>query len=93
MFKFDKVCPRGSADQDTHDLQLAKAMAEADGAAGEIISLGKVMTLSRHEFVTEILPQVQSLLSHAIHHVQHSYGLTVFATLKVFISRNHELLV
>ena len=83
LFHFKEVCPRSSDEQDAHDVALAKAMEEAHGAAGEIISVGKIMRLCRQQFITRILPQVQSVLSHAIHRVQHSYGLTVFATLKV----------
>ena len=83
LFHFKEVSPRSSEEQDAHDVALANAMDEAHGAAGEIISVGKVMRLCRTQFVTEILPQVQSVLSHAIHRVQHSYGLTVFAALKV----------
>ena len=83
MFHFKEVHPWCSEEQDAHVVDLAKAMDEAHGTAGEIVSLGKIMSLCRQEFVTEILPQVQSALSHAIHCVQHSYGLTLFAALKV----------
>ena len=85
LFHFKKVCPRSSDEQDAHDVELAKEMEKAHGAAGDIVSLGKTMRSCRQEFVTEILPQVQSALSDAIHRVQHSYGLTMFATLKVSI--------
>ena len=85
MFQFKKVCPRSSEEQDAHDVELAKEMEKAHGAAGDIVSLGKTMNSCRQEFVREILPQVQSALSDTIHRVQHSYGLTMFATLKVRI--------
>ena len=85
LFHFLKVCPRSSEEQNAQDVQLDKAMSEAHGAAGEIISLGKIMSLCRQQFVAEILPQVQATLPHAIHRVQHSYGLTVFAALKVCV--------
>lgn len=83
LFHFKEVSPRSSEEQDAHDVALANAVDEVHGAAGKIISAGKIMRLCRTQFVTEILPQVQSVLSHAIHLVQHSYGLTVFAALKV----------
>ena len=83
LFQFKPVCPRSCEEQDDQDIKLARAMEDAHGAVGEIVALGKSLILARQEFVRTVLPQVQSALSEAIHRVQHSYGLSIFASLKV----------
>lgn len=83
LFHFKEVCPRSNEEQDDHDIRLGRAMENSHGGVGEIVALGKILILARQEFVRTILPQVQSALSEAIHRVQHSYGLTIFASLKV----------
>lgn len=83
LFYFKEVCPRTSEEQDAYDIQLDEAMEVAPGAAGEIIALGKVLVEKRDDFVKNIVPQVQTALPEAIHRVQRSYGLAIFAALQV----------
>ena len=58
-------------------------MANAHGAAGVMISIGKQLIANRTELISIILPRVQNALPEAIHRVHFSYALMVLATLKV----------
>ena len=80
---FKEVCPRTSEEQDAYDIMLDEAMELAPAAAGEIIALGKTLVVKRDEFIRKVLSQVQSALPEAIHRVQRSYGLAIFAALEV----------
>ena len=44
---FKEVSPRNSEEENAHDEELAKTMDVAHGAASEIVSLGKAMSISR----------------------------------------------
>lgn len=67
--------------QDEYDM-LDEAMEVAVAAAGEIVAVGKTLVLKWEEFIKNV-PQVQSALPEAIHHVQRSYGLSLFAALDI----------
>ena len=84
LIHFKEVEPRSTKEQDWHDVHLDEAMASAHG----IVALGKIITSGREEFITAILPQVQSALPEAMNRALKSYGLTLFAALKLLVSRN-----
>lgn len=83
LVPFKQVCSRSAEDQDCLDVELDQAMKEARGAAGLIISLGNDLINNRQELISTIYPKVVEALPGAINRVHRSYGLTLFAVLKV----------
>ena len=83
IIHLQRVEDRSAEEQDYCDQTMDAAMANAHGAAGVMISIGKQLIANRTELISIILPRVQNALPEAIHRVHFSYALIVFATLKM----------
>ena len=83
ILKFERKSNRTNGDQDQLDTELEQAMAQAHGAAGLIVSIGKDLVANRRELMRIILPRVKAIIPNAIYRVQFSYSLALFAALKV----------
>ena len=79
---FNEVPSRTSEQQDHLGIPLDKAMAQAHGSAGLVVSMGKGLVANRRELMSVVLPRVKEILPDAINRVQVSYGLALFAALK-----------
>lgn len=83
LARFNNVERRTAEKQDELERELDKAMENAHGAAGLIISLGRDLLLKRDELISTVLPEVEKLLPTAINRVHRSYALATFAVLLV----------
>ena len=80
ILKFERKSNRTNDDQDQLDTELEQAMAQAHGAAGLIVSIGKDLVANRRELMRII---VKAIIPNAIYRVQFLYSLALFAALKV----------